>query len=225
MKVCPVCNAEFDDQLKFCRQDGTALKPKPVANLCPSCGGEVGSGQKFCRHCGTSLESPKPTETLTKLETPPPVQRVPEPPTTSQQSPIELAEDYLRDAKYQEAIATLDAVVKTKPQNQEARLLQLYATIKLYNIYGYETQIDSLRSVSMLSEKEREIAREIFDLAAGEMQKRGKTEYAREYQRLATRVVLGQPLIAAVPKTPAPPTVQPKPPEAADPRVSPQVKQ
>lgn len=224
MKVCPSCAAEFDDQLNFCRQDGTALKVKPTGNACPSCGGEVGSGQRFCRHCGAGINAPKPLtagEISQTLVLAPSETKEPEIAAASV-SASDLAGDQLRQGKYQEAISTLDAIIKSNPEKQEPRLLHLYATVKLYNVYGYEKQIEDLRSLSVLSEKEREIVREIFLLRADEAQKRGKTDEAREYQRLATRVILGQPLMETAPERPELPP-QPKPPEASGPRISRQV--
>src|SRR6266404_2775933 len=136
MKICPKCSAEFDDQLSFCRQDGTALKAKPAGSVCPSCGGEVGSGQRFCRHCGGGLDTPKfstageisQTVVLTSRET-----KEPEIAPASV-SASDLAGDQLTQGNYREAISTLDAIIKSNPENQEPRLLHLYATVKLYNV-------------------------------------------------------------------------------------------
>ena len=114
----------------------------------------------------------------------------------------------MREGNYKNAIAALESTVKVSPDNQEARLLHLLASIKLYNVYGYEKEVDSLRNLSNLSEKERGLAREVFLIRFEEARKRGQEEEAREYQRLASRVILGQPLAGLAPgaKAQEPPT-------------------
>lgn len=53
MKICPQCNMEYQDNMKFCPECGSKLEAKP--NVCPSCGTEYKEGQKFCSECGTKL--------------------------------------------------------------------------------------------------------------------------------------------------------------------------
>ena len=60
MKFCPKCSAEFEDDLNFCRLDGTSLRSKVSGKLCPQFGKEVEEGKTFCRYCGAKLEQPKP---------------------------------------------------------------------------------------------------------------------------------------------------------------------
>ena len=78
--------------------------------------------------------------------------------------------------------------------------MHLFASVKLYNVYGYEKQIESIKLLSDLTEKEREITREIFLIRSEEAQKRGMQDEAHEYQRLATRVILGQSLVEPAPE-------------------------
>ena len=207
MKVCSQCAAEYEDHLVFCRRDGTALISKPVEKTCFSCGREVGALEKFCRQCGESVARPvsaKGNDQKTLAVRP---ASVAEKVRAEQRSEIERAEECLREKNFRDAISVLDTILGENPHNQEARLLHLYASVKLYNIYGYEKQIESLRSLSDLNEKETDIAREIFVIRADEAQKRGQTAEAREYQRLATRVVLGKPLAEAVSDRPATPSL------------------
>ncbi len=200
MKVCPSCSTEFEDQLNFCRQDGTALKLKGAGRNCPSCGQEVANDSKFCRQCGAGLEITKVPQSHMDFK------RMVLPTTTARQaeitggSSLDVAEGQLRQGNYREAISTLDTIIKSNPEHQEARLLHLYASLKLYNIYGYEKQIESLRLLSELSEREREIVREIFLIRSEEAQKQRRKDEAREYERLATRVILGQSLVEPAPE-------------------------
>ncbi len=61
MKICSICSAEYEDSIKFCRDDGGALQPKSAGKRCMHCGGETEEGKKFCRHCGASLVAAEPT--------------------------------------------------------------------------------------------------------------------------------------------------------------------
>jgi len=47
---CPRCQAQNDQDAKFCEDCGARLEA-----VCPSCGEPAGMGKKFCRSCGTSL--------------------------------------------------------------------------------------------------------------------------------------------------------------------------
>jgi class 3 adenylate cyclase/tetratricopeptide (TPR) repeat protein len=47
---CPRCQAQNDQDAKFCEDCGARLDA-----VCPSCGQPVGTGKKFCRSCGASL--------------------------------------------------------------------------------------------------------------------------------------------------------------------------
>jgi hypothetical protein len=233
MKICPNCPREYEDEQKFCRDDGGMLQPKSVGKHCPKCGGKTEEGERFCRHCGGSLETPK--EAAPKRIETPETQQVAIPQEVKsesldissqreenfteridtpviqweetaqqsvprQESPLEAAEKHVKEGNYKEAIAVLEPIVKKSPDNQEARLLELLASIKLYNIYAYTTQLDSIKSFANLSEKERGIVREIFLVAAEESRKQGQEEAARGYQRLASRVILGQSLMEPAPK-------------------------
>lgn len=53
MKICPQCNMEYQDNMKFCPECGSKLEAKP--NVCPNCGTEYKEGQKFCSECGAKL--------------------------------------------------------------------------------------------------------------------------------------------------------------------------
>lgn len=200
MKFCPKCSTEFEDDLNFCRLDGTSLRSKVSSKLCSQCGKKVEEGKTFCRYCGAKLEQPKPLKPGPAEDAIARPKEKPEQSIAGAKSPIEIAEDCLRDGNYKDAISHLESFLKKNPDDQEARLLHLFVSVKLYNVYGYEKQIESIRNLPDLTEKEGEIAREIFLIRSDEAQKHGKADEAREYQRLATRVILGQPLVEPKPE-------------------------
>ncbi|MCR5676212.1 MAG: zinc ribbon domain-containing protein [Lachnospiraceae bacterium] len=82
MKRCPKCGKIYDDQMKFCKLDGTPLEEapvepeenavpdeestvlieepapaqiKPAGKICPNCGTSYGEDVKFCKKDGTPL--------------------------------------------------------------------------------------------------------------------------------------------------------------------------
>lgn len=62
MKYCPVCNSEYDDQLKYCKNDGTELLSKSKKkNMCTNCGTIYDDEVKFCPKCGKKIDSPLKT--------------------------------------------------------------------------------------------------------------------------------------------------------------------
>ena len=48
--VCPRCQAENRDGVKFCEECGA-----PLAGACPACVAETGAGKRFCGACGAPL--------------------------------------------------------------------------------------------------------------------------------------------------------------------------
>lgn len=52
---CPSCNAELDDDDKFCSQCGASIvAAKPL--FCSECGAKLKPGVKFCSSCGQKIE-------------------------------------------------------------------------------------------------------------------------------------------------------------------------
>lgn len=195
MKVCSNCSTEFEDMLNFCRRDGTALKPKVDGKACPKCGMEVEPDKVFCRHCGVSLEPRRLPEEMRTGKATLSIKEEPVQSVKESGSVLQAAEDFIGIGNYKEAISRLENYLKTNPDDKQARLLHILTSIRLYNIYGYEKQIESIKALQNLTEKERGVAREIFLIRAEEARKRGRQDEAREYQRLAERVILGQPLV------------------------------
>jgi tetratricopeptide (TPR) repeat protein len=166
--------------------------------ICPNCLSKFEDHLKFCRNDGTPLQAEEvQTEKLVTT-----TKRTVNQSPTKLQVPIEGAENLLNQGRYKEALANLENVLKQNPGEQTARLLHLLASIRLYNIYGYEKQIDAIRRLADLSDKDQEIAREIFLIRSEEAGKQRRDTEAREYQRLAARVLLGQSLaeLAAEPE-------------------------
>lgn len=63
MKICPKCNAVYDDVNGFCQKCGVALinkaeepAPAPIAEkrFCPNCGAPITTSTRFCPQCGKS---------------------------------------------------------------------------------------------------------------------------------------------------------------------------
>jgi hypothetical protein len=203
-KSCPQCGKDVEAGKKFCRHCGARIESSTEA--APR---TVGTPhvQEVVSHQQILPEPPKPAaeeKVAEKIERQV-IQRqeIAQQTVTKHESPIEAAERDLKDGNYKDAIAALEPVVKNNAENQEARLLHLLASVKLYNIYGYEKEIESLTSISNFSEKERGLAREIFLTRFEEARKRGQEEEARRHQRLASRVILGQPLTEPAPETKA----------------------
>jgi hypothetical protein len=208
-KSCAQCGMEVEAGKKFCRHCGARIEsstegaPRKV---------EMPHVQEVVSHQQIPPEPPKPAakEKVTEKIEPQVIQQqeIAQQTVAKQESPIEAAERHFKEGNYKNAIAALESTVKNNPADQEARLVHLLASIRLYNVYGYETQVESIKSLSNLSEKERGIAREIFLIRSDEARNRGQEDDAREYQRLASRVILGQSLAEKAPEAKAvePPT-------------------
>lgn len=52
MIVCPKCNAELEDDTKFC---GNCGSPIYETIFCPNCGEQTSSEFAFCEHCGAAV--------------------------------------------------------------------------------------------------------------------------------------------------------------------------
>lgn len=55
MKICPQCNIEYQDNMKFCPECGSKLET--MTNVCLRCGTTYKEGQKFCPECGINLDT------------------------------------------------------------------------------------------------------------------------------------------------------------------------
>jgi hypothetical protein len=119
------------------------------------------------------------------------------------QSHIELL---LQENKLIEALALLRQCTSAGLPEREPHLYVLLARTRLYGPEHYEEDIDALRSLSDLNDRERELVRRIFLYAFQVAEKAGQEEKKWAYQRLLRRLLLGQPLNQPIPITPkAPP--------------------
>lgn len=57
MIVCPKCNRQLDDGVKFCGGCGEKI---PQSVTCPSCGKQMSEGFTFCQYCGAKLDAMQP---------------------------------------------------------------------------------------------------------------------------------------------------------------------
>ncbi len=58
MKICPTCNTEYDDDVNFCKKDGSGLVEKiSEEKKCPKCGKTYPQDAVFCMICGVKLIS------------------------------------------------------------------------------------------------------------------------------------------------------------------------
>ena len=80
-------------------------------------------------------------------------------------------------------------MLKREPEQREARLYHLLASVRLYNVHGYESQIDALKDIPDLTDSERVAARDIFLIRADEAQKRGRDDEMIRYRAWAKNVV------------------------------------
>lgn len=58
MKTCPICNTEYEDDVNFCKKDGSELVEKVAEEKkCPKCGKTYSQEAAFCMICGVKLIS------------------------------------------------------------------------------------------------------------------------------------------------------------------------
>lgn len=63
MKICPSCNIEYNDDVRFCGHCGLPLIPKIEKPFCPHCGKELDNEYSFCPYCGKSISDSTNTQT------------------------------------------------------------------------------------------------------------------------------------------------------------------
>lgn len=124
---------------------------------------------------------------------------------TFDRSRIELL---LQENKLIEALALLRQCAFEGLPEQETHLYVLFARARLYGPESCEADIDALRGVSDLNDREKDLLRRIFLYAFQVAERAGQEEKKLAYQRLLRRLLLGQPLdqpIPITPKAPQPP--------------------
>lgn len=66
MKLCPKCEATYDDEVVFCRKCGTKLVDH---NVCPYCGKRISTEDTFCGACGHRLKEDSEPEATPESKT------------------------------------------------------------------------------------------------------------------------------------------------------------
>ncbi len=67
MFQCPKCNAELQDDARFCHACGAKAEKPAETPQCPKCKAPVPADARFCPVCGEKLEAPAPEMTETPL--------------------------------------------------------------------------------------------------------------------------------------------------------------
>jgi len=124
-----------------------------------------------------------------------------------------------QENKLIEALALLRQCTSEGLPERETHLYVLFARARLHGPEPYEADIDALRSLSDLNDREKEMVRRIFRYAFQVAEEVGQEEKKWVYQRLLRRLLLGQSLNQPIPITPkvappAPRQVIPLEPEA-----------
>jgi hypothetical protein len=124
----------------------------------------------------------------------------------------------LQENKLIEALALLRQCKSEGLPERETYLYVLFAQARLHGPEPYEADIDALRCLSDLNDREKEMVRRIFLHAFQVAEKASQEEKKWAYQRLLRRLLLGQPLDQPIPITrkapPAPRQVIPLEPDA-----------
>jgi hypothetical protein len=103
-------------------------------------------------------------------------------------------ERLIEEERYSEVIARLGIYCNCDAPNLELTLYHLFALLKVDSFAAHEQQIEQFITAENLSNKEREILRRVIILGFDEAKKENQHDRAMVYQRLARRLVLGQPL-------------------------------
>jgi hypothetical protein len=103
-------------------------------------------------------------------------------------------EGLIQEDRYAEVLSTLQSRRETEPSDIGLRLYYLYASVKVHSFAGHEREIEEIAREGNLSDKQKEILRQIFILGFEEARNENREDKARVYQRLARRLVLGQSL-------------------------------
>ncbi|MGH7847951.1 MAG: SH3 domain-containing protein [Candidatus Binatia bacterium] len=103
-------------------------------------------------------------------------------------------ERLIQEKRYPEVLTALQSHPRREAPGIELRLYRLFASVKVHSCAGHEREINEFIKTEGLSGKQREILRQIFVLGFEEARKENREDKAWVYQRLARRLVLGEPL-------------------------------
>jgi len=102
---------------------------------------------------------------------------------------LEEAKKNLEKGSFEDARQQLEQLLDQAPENREIKLCHLLASLRAYQVEGYEKQIDSIVEMADLTDSERLIARDIFLLRAEDAQKLGRDDEMLRYRAWAKNVV------------------------------------
>ena len=100
----------------------------------------------------------------------------------------------LKEAKYEYAEALLFELLNQNPSDRESKLYLLLVNVTREGPVLYEEDIDQLRNLSNLNDREKEIVRRLLVLGFKSAKKEGREDQILACQQLLTRLQLNQPL-------------------------------
>jgi hypothetical protein len=106
-----------------------------------------------------------------------------------QTTALHTALEYVEPGRDQNKIASKDPELRQSEDRRTAQLSHLLAWIRLHGSDTYREQIDSLKDFTDLSERERQVVRDIFLVRADEAQKRGRDDEMLRYRSWAKNIV------------------------------------
>src|SRR5215471_9312325 len=112
-------------------------------------------------------------------------------------------EFFLSEAKYEYAEALLFQLLNQDPSDRESRLCLLLVNVTREGPVLYEKDIDQLRNLSNLDDKQKEIVRKLFVLGFKSAKKEGRKDQIWAYQELLRRLLLNQRLEPPIPRSSA----------------------
>lgn len=97
--------------------------------------------------------------------------------------------EYLEPSLHENEITSIDNDLRQPVDSRTAQLSHLLAWVRLHGSDTYQEQIDSLKDFTDLSERERQVVRDIFLARADEAQKRGRDDEMLRYRSWAKNIV------------------------------------
>ena len=97
--------------------------------------------------------------------------------------------EYLEPSLHENEITGSDNDLRQPVDSRTAQLSHLLAWVRLHGSDTYQEQIDSLKDFTDLSERERQVVRDIFLARADEAQKRGRDDEMLRYRSWAKNIV------------------------------------
>ena len=106
-----------------------------------------------------------------------------------QTASLHTAIEYVEPSRNENKMAAVDSEPRQSANRRTAQLSHLLAWVRLHGSDKYREQIDSLKNFNDLSEREREVVRDIFLARADEAQKRGRDDEMLRYRSWAKNIV------------------------------------